>query len=44
MNLKYCCPICGEILRQGEYYYDADSDAMRVEHCSNNCESEGINC
>lgn len=44
MNLKYCCPVCGEVLRQGEYYYDADSDTMRVEHCSNNCESEGEKC
>lgn len=44
MNMKYCCPHCGETLRQGEYYYDMESDTMRVEHCPNNCESDGMKC
>ena len=44
MKPTYCCPICGEPLKQGQYYYDMENDTMRVERCPNNCESEGEKC
>lgn len=28
-----CCPKCGEPLEQGQYWYDTETDTMRVDHC-----------
>ena len=34
-----CCPKCGEPLEQGQYWYDTETDTMRVDHCPM-CECE----
>lgn len=31
--IQFCCPKCGETLSQGEYFYDEETDIMRVDHC-----------
>ena len=28
-----CCPKCGEPLERGQYYYDLETDTLRVDHC-----------
>ncbi len=39
----YYCPECGELLEQGDYYYDYISGNLYVEHCPNcGCEGERV--
>ena len=29
-------------MKQGDYYYDMENDRMRVDHCPNGCDCEGM--
>ena len=39
MEITYSCPECGEVLEKGQYWYDLETDTMRVDHCPN-CDCE----
>lgn len=32
-NTTYYCPVCGEVLEEGQYEYDYETGDIRVTHC-----------